>query len=31
MSLGKVFHYYAWEDVAGTDLKIAPSGVPRGR
>lgn len=28
MSNGKVFHYYAWEDIAGTDLRIAPDGVP---
>jgi 3-phytase len=28
MSNGRVFHYYAWEDVAGRDLKIAPNGVP---
>ncbi len=28
MSNGKVFHYYAWEQLAGTDLKIAPNGVP---
>ena len=27
MSNGKVFHYYAWEDIAGTDLKIAPDGI----
>jgi len=30
MSNGRVFHYYAWEDVAGHDLKIAPNGVPPG-
>jgi 3-phytase len=28
MSNGKVFHYYAWEDIAGKDLKLAPNGVP---
>ena len=28
MSNGKVFHFYAWDDVAGSDLKIAPDGVP---
>jgi 3-phytase len=28
MSNGRVFHYYAWEDIAGQDLKIAPDGVP---
>lgn len=28
MSNGKVFHYYSWDDVAGTDLKRAPNGVP---
>lgn len=27
MSNGKVYHYYAWEDIAGTDLKKAPNGV----
>jgi len=31
MSNGGVFHYYAWEDVAGPDLKIAPNGVPPGK
>jgi 3-phytase len=31
MSNGRVFHYYAWEDVAGSDLKIAPNGVPPGK
>jgi 3-phytase len=25
MSNGKVFHYYAWEDIAGKDLKLAPA------
>jgi len=30
MSNGRVFHYYAWEDIAGRDLKIAPNGVPSG-
>ncbi|MBM3843437.1 MAG: phytase [Verrucomicrobia bacterium] len=29
MSNGKVFHYYAWEDIAGTDLKIAPVAAER--
>jgi 3-phytase len=28
MSNGRVFHYYAWEDIAGRDLTIAPNGVP---
>jgi 3-phytase len=28
MSNGKVFHYYRWDDIAGTDLNIAPDGVP---
>jgi 3-phytase len=28
MSNGKVFHYYSWDDIAGTDLKKAPNGVP---
>jgi 3-phytase len=28
MSNGKVFHYYSWDDIAGTDLKKAPDGVP---
>ncbi|MBM3866039.1 MAG: phytase [Verrucomicrobia bacterium] len=27
MSNGKVFHYYAWEDIAGTTLKKAADGV----
>lgn len=27
MSDGKLFHYCAWEDIAGTDLKLAPDGV----
>jgi len=25
MSNGRVFHYYAWEDLAGKDLKLAPA------
>ena len=29
MSNGKVFHYYSWDDIAGTDLKRAPNGVAR--
>jgi 3-phytase len=29
MSNGKVFHYYSWDDIAGSDLKRAPNGVPR--
>jgi 3-phytase len=29
MSNGKVFHYYAWEQIAGPDLKLAPNGVAR--
>jgi 3-phytase len=29
MSEGKVFHYYSWDDIAGTDLKRAPNGVAR--
>jgi 3-phytase len=29
MSQGKVFHYYAWEDIAGTDLKRASGGIAR--
>ena len=28
MSDNKTFHYYAWEDIAGKELKIAPDGVP---
>ncbi len=28
MSNGKAFHYYSWDDIAGTDLKKAPDGVP---
>jgi len=28
MSNGRVFHYYAWEDIAGHDLKLAADGVP---
>lgn len=28
MSNGKVFHYYAWEDLAGAQLKLAPDGIP---
>jgi 3-phytase len=31
MSEKRVFHYYAWEDIAGTDLKIAVGGVPPAR
>ena len=27
MSEGKVFHYYSWDQIAGTDLKRAPDGV----
>jgi 3-phytase len=27
MSNGKIFHYYSWDDIAGTDLKKAPDGV----
>jgi 3-phytase len=26
MSNGRVFHYYSWDDIAGTDLKKAPDG-----
>jgi 3-phytase len=29
MSNGKVFHYYSWDDIAGTDLKRVPGGVAR--
>ena len=29
MSNGKVFHYYSWDDIAGSDLKRAPNGVAR--
>jgi len=29
MSEGKIFHYYSWDDIAGTDLKRAPNGVAR--
>jgi 3-phytase len=29
MSNGKVFHYYSWDDLAGTDLKRAPHGAAR--
>ncbi len=28
MSEKRIFHYYAWEDIAGTDLKIAVGGAP---
>jgi 3-phytase len=28
MSNGKVFHFYAWEQLAGSDLKIARDGIP---
>jgi len=28
MSENKTFHLYAWEDIAGDDLLIAPNGVP---
>ncbi len=31
MSNGKVFHYYSWDDIAGSDLKKAPDGVPPGK
>lgn len=27
MSNGRVFHYYSWDQIAGTDLKRAPDGV----
>lgn len=27
MSNGKVFHYYSWDDIAGSDLKKASNGV----
>lgn len=27
MSNGRVFHYYGWEEIAGSDLKLAPNGV----
>ena len=27
MSNGKVFHYYSWDDIAGSDLAKAPNGV----
>ena len=30
MSNGKVYHYYSWDDLAGTDLKKAPDGVLAG-
>ena len=26
MGIGKVFHYYSWDDLAGADLKRAPDG-----
>jgi 3-phytase len=29
MSNGKVFHFYSWDDLAGTDLKRAPGGVAK--
>lgn len=29
MSNGKVFHYYSWDQIAGSDLKRAPDGVVR--
>jgi 3-phytase len=29
MSNGKVFHYYSWDQIAGSDLKRAPNGVVR--
>ncbi len=28
MSNGKIFHYYSWDDIAGSDLKKSPDGVP---
>ncbi len=28
MSNGKVFHYYAWEDLAGPELRRAPAAIP---
>ncbi len=28
MSNSRLFHYYSWDDIAGTDLKRAPNGVP---
>ena len=29
MSNGKVFHYYSWDDIAGSDLVRAPNGVAK--
>jgi hypothetical protein len=29
MSNSKVFHLYAWDDIAGSDLKRAPNGVAK--
>ena len=29
MSNGKVFHYYSWDQIAGSDLKLAPDGMTR--
>jgi 3-phytase len=29
MSNGRVFHYYSWDDIAGSDLKRAPNGIAR--
>lgn len=31
MSEDKLFHYYAWEDIAGSDLKLAPVPPPAAR
>ena len=28
MSTDKTFHFYGWEDIAGTDLKVVPAPVP---
>jgi 3-phytase len=31
MTNGRVFHYYAWEDIAGGELKLAPPATAAGR
>lgn len=28
MTNGKVFHFYSWDQIAGSDLKKAPDGIP---
>ncbi len=29
MSTGRTFHFYSWDDIAGSDLQRAPNGIPR--